>query len=60
MGESYRVHIIEPSNTFQEELSNDIRQIKCTNKGIVPTDKTRNLYKVEKEDYKKYLRDNIT
>ena len=60
MGEYYRVHIIEPSNTFQEELSNDIRQIKCTNKGIVPADKTRNLYKVEKEDYKKYLRDNIT
>ena len=33
---------------------------KCTNRGIVPADKICNLYKVEKEDYKKYLRDNIT
>ena len=48
------------SNTFQEQLAKNIKQIKCTNKVIVPADKTRNLYKVEKEDYKKYLRDNIT
>ena len=27
---------------------------------MVPADKNRNLYKVEKENYKKYLRDNIT
>ena len=47
-------------NTFQEQLANDIKQIKCTNKVIVPADKTRNLCKVEKEDYKKYLEDNIT
>ena len=48
------------SNTFQEQLANDIKQIKCTNKVIVPADKTGNLYKVEKGDYKKYSRDNIT
>ena len=40
-------------NTFQEQLANDIKQIKCTNKVIVPADKTRNLYKVEKENYRK-------
>ena len=33
---------------------------KCTNKIIVPVDKTGNLYKVEKENCKKYLRDHIT
>ena len=48
------------SDTFQEQLANDIKEIKCTNKVIVPVDKTRNLCIVEKEDYKKYLRDNIT
>ena len=30
------------------------------NKVIVPVHETRNLYTMEKEDYKKYLRDNIT
>ena len=41
------------SNTFQEQLANDIKEIKCTNKIVVPADTTRNLHKVEKEDYKK-------
>ena len=41
-------------------LINDTKQLKCNNKVIVPADKTHNLYKVEKEDYKKYLRDNTT
>ena len=48
------------SDTFQEQLANDIKEIKCTNKVIVPVDKTRKLCVVEKEYYKKYLRDNIT
>ena len=48
------------SNTVQEQLARDIKQIKYTSIGIVPADKTRNLYKVEKEDFEKYLRDNIT
>ena len=45
---------------FDEQLANDIEEIKCTNKLIVPADTTCNLYKVEQEDYKKFLRDNIT
>ena len=48
------------SSTFQEQLANNIQEIKCTNKIIVPPDKAFNLNKVEKEDYKKCLRDNIT
>ena len=54
------IQLRDVRNTFQEQLANDIKQIKCTNKVIVPADKTRNLCKVEKEDYKKYLEDNIT
>ena len=45
---------------FDEQLANDIEEIKCTKKLIVPADTTRSLYKVEQEDYKKFLRDNIT
>ena len=48
------------SNTFQEQLPKNIKKIKCTKKVIVSADKTRNLCKLEKEDYKKYLRDNVT
>ena len=48
------------SNTFQEQMENNITQRTCTNKVIVLAGKTCNLYNVEKEDYKKYLRDNIT
>ena len=48
------------SNTFREQLANDIKRINCTNKIILPAEKIRNLYKVEKEDYKKYLKDNTT
>ena len=48
------------SNTFQEHLANSIKEIKCSNKIIVPANKTCNLCRVEKKDYKKYLRDNTT
>ena len=47
------------SNTVQEQLTRDIKQIKYINIGIVPADNTLNLYKVEKEDFEKCLRDNI-
>ena len=46
--------------TFQEQLAVDIKEIKSTNKIIVPADETRDLNHEEKEDYKKYLKDNIT
>ena len=38
---------------FQEQLANDTKEIKCTSKIIILADKNPNLYKVEKEDYKK-------
>ena len=51
------------SNTFQQQLANKMKKIKCANKIFlfsVSPDKTPKLYKMEKEDYEKYLRDNIT
>ena len=48
------------SNTFQDQLRNDISKIRNTEKVIIPADKTRNLYKMEKDDYNKYLTENIT
>ena len=48
------------SNTFQDQLRNDISEIRNTKKVIRRADKTRNLYKMEKDDYNKYLTENIT
>ena len=45
---------------FQEKLKHDVTEIRSSNKVIVPADKTRNLYKMEKEDYNKFLSKNIT
>lgn len=36
-------------NTFQEQLENEIKQIKCNNKVIVPADKIFNLIKWSKK-----------
>ena len=48
------------SNTFQDQLRNDIFEIRNTEKVIIPADKTRNLYTMEKDDYNKYFTENIT
>ena len=47
-------------NAFQQQLTTDIRKIKTCKSVIVSADKTTNLYKVDANDYKKLLRDNIT
>ena len=47
-------------NKFQEKLKYDITEIRSSKKVIVPADKTRNLYKMEKEDYNKFSSENIT
>ena len=48
------------TNEFQEKMKKDIKMIKNDNRVIVKADKTSNLYKVQPEEYKKLLRDNIT
>ena len=45
---------------FQETLKHDTTEIINSNNVIVPADKTSNLYKMKKEDYDKFLIENIT
>lgn len=46
-------------NTFQDKLSHDVKNINSSTRMLVPADKTTNLYKVEVDDYRKLLKDNI-
>ena len=48
------------NNDFHKKLKNDINEIKTCNKILVTADKSRNLYKVEKEQYQKLFKENIT
>ena len=47
-------------NEFQMRLRDDIKEIEASNKMLVSADKWRYIYKMEKDEYKKLLRDNIT
>ena len=48
------------TNNLQQRLRKDSEKIKKSKDIIVPADKTRNLYTVNKAQYDKLLRDNIT
>ena len=48
------------NDPFQTTLRNDVRKIKNSHEMIIPADKTRNLYLLQKDQYNKLLRDNIT
>ena len=48
------------NNDFQNRLKNDIRSIQLSKRVFVFTDKTRNIYEMEKSHYKKLLTDSIT
>ena len=48
------------NNNFQKTLNDDIKRINTTAKVLVKADKSRNLCQLDKNDYKKYLRENIT
>ncbi len=45
---------------FQETLRQDIRKIRNSTKMLIPADKTRNLYELDKSKYDKLLEQNIT
>ena len=47
-------------NDFQMRLRDDIKEIKASNKMFVSANKSRYFYKMEKDEYKKLLQDNIT
>ena len=48
------------NNNFQSQLNEDIKQIKRDSKIFVSADKSRNIYKMDKETYEKLLHENIT
>ena len=51
----------QPSNSkFQNKLKKDVRKINKSQNLFVKADKTSNVYEVSKDDYNKYLRDNVT
>ena len=47
-------------NKFVSKLSKDIKNIKKTKELLINADKSTNIFKMFKEDYQKYLRNNIT
>ena len=48
------------NNNFQQILKKDIKKIKSNNKVFVPADKSRNIYKLENDEYSKLLKENVT
>ena len=48
------------NNSFQNQLNEDIKQIKRESKIFVPADKSRNIYKMDRETYEKLFHENIT
>ena len=47
-------------NSFQAKLAEDTKQITNSNMMLISADKTTNLYKIEVNNYKKLITDNIT
>ena len=47
-------------NHFQDQLQQDLKRIKVSNKTMTFADKTRNIYRLTREEYKKILNDSIT
>ena len=50
----------EVKNSFSKKLANDVKLIKNTKELLVNADKSRNIYKISDENYRKYLVENIT
>ena len=47
-------------NKFLSKLNEDVKTIKNTSELLINADKSSNIYKMTKEDYKKHLENNIT
>ena len=47
-------------NDFQMTLPDDIKEIKASSEMFVSADKSRHIYKMEKDEYNKLLQDNIS
>ena len=51
---------IDNNNNSQKSLNDDIKRVNVTGKVLVQVDKSKNIYELDKKDYKKYLRKNMT
>ena len=47
-------------NEFSKKLTDEIKLIKNTKEMLINADKSRNIHKVSRENYEKYLVENIT
>ena len=54
------VEFEQVTTEFQKKIRQDLKSNKQSKKVFVSADKTRNLYGIEPEEYKKMLRDNVT
>ena len=50
----------ENTNSFQNKLKDDVKNIKNEDKVMIKADKTTNYYKMAKEDYNEHMERNIT
>ena len=48
------------NSDFQKQIKKDIKAMKSKKKVIIESDKTRNLYALEAEDYNRLLTENVT
>ena len=48
------------NSNFQQKLKKDIKDVKSINKLLLPPDKSRNIYKLGNDQYRKLLRENVT
>ena len=48
------------SNNFRRHLTDDIKAINSSDKVFISADKSRNIYKIDKNQYTKLLNENIT
>ena len=48
------------NDRFQTKLRSDIQKVNASDKVLVFAEKTRNVYQMEKDEYEKLLRENIT
>ena len=56
----HKLEFRDVNDDFQNKLKSDMKQINKSDKIYVPADKTRSIYKMDKEKYTKLLSDNVT
>lgn len=50
----------KPNNEFQNKMKEDTRRIKDSNKTLTPADKTSNMYRLSKEEYRQLRTNAVT